>query len=65
VTPLTEKAKLDVLQCGRPAKVRAEFAEQLEKKIYDLTAFIHSPEVFEQLGVEQRSKLGAILTDKV
>jgi hypothetical protein len=61
-TPLTEKAKLDVLQCGRPAKVRAEFAEQLETKIYALTNILHSPEVFEHLSVEQRSKLDSILT---
>jgi len=63
VTPLTAKAQLDVLQCGRPAKVKAEFAESLEKQLYDLTNFIRDPEVFRHLSVEQRSKLDAIFTD--
>jgi hypothetical protein len=65
VTPLTAKAQLDVLQCGRPAKVKAEFATQLEAQIYALTAFIRDPEVFQHLSVAQIAKLDAIFTDKV
>lgn len=61
-TPLTEKAKLDVLQCGRPAKVRAEFAEQLETKINALTNFICDPAVVRHLSVEQVARLDSILT---
>jgi cell division FtsZ-interacting protein ZapD len=65
VTPLTAKAQLDVLQCGRPAKVKAEFAAQLETQIYALTAFIKDPQVFQHLSVAQIAKLDAIFTDKV
>ena len=65
MTPLTERAKLDVLQCGRPAKVRAEFAESLEKQLYDLTNFIRDPEVFRHLSVAQIARLDSIFTDKV
>ena len=65
MTPLTAKAQLDILQCGRPAKVKAEFAAQLETQIYALTAFIRDPEVFRHLSVEQRSELDSIFTDKV
>jgi len=62
-TPLTDKAQLDVLQCGRPAKVKAEFAAKLEKKIYALTDLIRDPAVFQHLSVEQIARLDAILTD--
>jgi len=65
VTPLTEKAQLDILQCGRPAKVKAEFAAQLETQIYALTAFIRDPQVFQHLSVAQIAKLDSIFTDKV
>ena len=65
MTPLTAKAQLDVLQCGRPAKVKAEFAAQLEAQIYALTAFIRDPEVFQHLSVAQIAKLDSIFTDKV
>jgi hypothetical protein len=65
VTPLTAKAQLDILQCGRPAKVKAEFAAQLETQIYALTAFIRDPEVVQHLSVAQIAKLDAIFTDKV
>ncbi len=65
MTPLTAKAQLDVLQCGRPAKVKAEFAAQLETQIYALTAFIKDPQVFQHLSVAQIAKLDAIFTDKV
>ena len=65
MTPLTDKAQLDVLQCGRPAKVKAEFAAQLETQIYALTAFIRDPEVFQHLSVAQIAKLDAIFTDSV
>jgi len=64
-TPLTAKAQLDVLQCGRPAKVKAEFAAKLETQINDLTAFIRDPAVFQHLSVEQIARLDAILTDTV
>jgi len=62
-TPLTAKAQLDVLQCGRPAKVKAEFAAKLETKINDLTALIRDPAVFQHLSVAQIARLDAILTD--
>ena len=65
MTPLTDKAQLDVLQCGRPAKVKAEFAAQLETQIYALTAFIRDPEVFQHLSVAQIAELDSIFTDKV
>ena len=65
MTPLTAKAQLDVLQCGRPAKVKAEFADQLETQIYALTAFVRDPEVFQHLSVAQIAKLDAIFTDSV
>jgi len=65
VTPLTEKAQLDVLQCGRPAKVKAEFAANLETQIYALTAFIRDPQVVQHLSVAQIAKLDSIFTDKV
>ena len=65
MTPLTDKAQLDVLQCGRPAKVKAEFAAQLETQIYALTAFSRDPEVFQHLSVAQIAKLDSIFTDKV
>jgi hypothetical protein len=65
VTPLTAKAQLDVLQCGRPAKVKAEFAANLETQIYALTAFIRDPEVFQHLSVAHIAKLDSIFTDKV
>ena len=64
-TPLTEQAKRQVLQCGRPAKVRAEFAEQLETKLYALTEFIKQPDIIQHLSVEQLTKLDHILTDQV
>jgi hypothetical protein len=35
-TPLTAKAQLDILQTGRPARVKAEFAEELERENYRL-----------------------------
>ncbi len=31
-TPRTDKARLDILQTGRPARVKAEFAEELERE---------------------------------
>ncbi len=62
-TPLTDKAQLDVLQCGRPAKVKAEFAAKLETKINALTNFICDPAVFQHLSVEQVARLDSILTD--
>ena len=31
-TPRTEAAKLEVLQVGRPARVKASFAEELERE---------------------------------
>jgi cell division FtsZ-interacting protein ZapD len=65
VTPLTAKAQLDILQCGRPAKVKAEFAAQLETQIYALTAFIKDPEVVQHLSVAQIAELDAIFTDSV
>jgi hypothetical protein len=65
VTPLTDKAQLDILQCGRPAKVKAEFAAQLETQIYALTNFIRDPEVFQHLSVAQIAELDSIFTDKV
>ena len=65
MTPLTAKAQLDVLQCGRPAKVKAEFAAKLETQIYALTAFIRDPEVVQHLSVAQIAKLDAIFTDSV
>jgi len=64
-TPLTEKAKLDVLQCGRPAKVRAEFAEKLERKIHALTEYITQPAIVQHLTADQIAELDRILTDKV
>ncbi len=65
MTPLTAKAQLDILQCGRPAKVKAEFAAQLETQIYALTAFIKDPEVVQHLSVAQIAELDAIFTDSV
>jgi len=63
ITPLTQRAQLDVLQCGRPAKVKAEFAAKLEKKIYALTEFITQPSIVQHLNADQIAKLDAILTD--
>jgi len=63
ITPLTDKAQLDVLQCGRPAKVKAEFAAKLEKKIYALTDLIRDPAVLQHLSVEQIARLDDLLTD--
>jgi len=51
------------LQCGRPAKVKAEFAAKLETQINDLTAFIRDPAVFQHLSVAQIARLDAIITD--
>ena len=65
MTPLTDKAQRDVSQCGRPAKVKAEFAAQLETQIYALTAFIRDPEVIKHLSVAQIAKLDAIFTDSL
>jgi len=65
ITPLTQRAQLDVLQCGRPAKVKAEFAAKLETQINDLTAFIRDPAVFQHLNADQIARLDAILTDTV
>jgi cell division protein FtsB len=31
-TPRTDKARLDILQTGRPARVKASFAEELERE---------------------------------
>jgi hypothetical protein len=31
-TPRTDKARLDILQTGRPARVNASFAEELERE---------------------------------
>jgi len=64
-TPLTQRAQLDILQCGRPAKVKAEFAAKLETKINALTDFIRDPEVFKHLSVAQIAKLDAIFTDSL
>jgi len=64
-TPLTDKAQLDVLQCGRPAKVKAEFAAKLETKINALTDLIRDPAVLQHLSVAQIARLDAILTDTV
>ena len=63
ITPLTDQAQLDVLQCGRPAKVKAEFAAKLETKINALTDIIRDPAVFQHLNADQIAKLDAILTD--
>ncbi len=63
ITPLTQRAQLDILQCGRPAKVKAEFAAKLETKIYALTDIIRDPAVFQHLNADQIAKLDAILTD--
>jgi hypothetical protein len=35
-TPRTDKARLDILQTGSPARVKAEFAEELERENYRL-----------------------------
>ena len=64
-TPLTQRAQLDILQCVRPAKVKAEFAAKLETKINALTDLIRDPAVFQHLSVEQIARLDAILTDTV
>lgn len=64
-TPLTAKAQLDVLQCGRPAKVKADFAAKLETKINALTEFITQPSVVQHLSTDQIAKLDAILADPV
>ena len=63
MTPLTAKAQLDVLQCGRPAKVKAEFAAKLETKINALTDFITQPSIIKHLNADQIAKLDALLTD--
>ena len=65
ITPLTQRAQLDVLQCGRPAKVKAEFAAKLEKKIYALTEFITQPSIVQHLTADQIAELDRLLTDKV
>ena len=62
-TPLTQRAQLDILQCGRPAKVKAEFAAKLETKINALTDIIRDPAVFQHLSADQIARLDAILTD--
>lgn len=64
-TPLTDKAQLDVLQCGRPARVKAEFAAKLETKINALTEFITQPSIVQHLTADQIAKLDAILADSV
>ncbi len=65
LTPLTEKAKLDVLQCGRPAKVRAEFAETLERKLNAITEYVTQPAIVQHLTADQIAELDRLLTDKV
>jgi hypothetical protein len=64
-TPLTQRAQLDILQCGRPAKVKAEFAAKLETKINALTEFITQPSIVQHLSTDQIAKLDAILADSV
>lgn len=63
MTPLTDKAQLDILQCGRPAKVKAEFAAKLETKVNALTDFITQPSIIKHLSADQIAKLDALLTD--
>jgi hypothetical protein len=63
LTPLTDKAQLDILQCGRPAKVKAEFAAKLETKVNALTDFITQPSIIKHLSADQIAKLDALLTD--
>jgi hypothetical protein len=63
LTPLTAKAQLDILQCGRPAKVKAEFAAKLETKVNALTDFITQPSIIKHLSADQIAKLDALLTD--
>lgn len=62
-TPLTQRAQLDILQCGRPAKVKAEFAAKLETKVNALTDFITQPSIIKHLSADQIAKLDALLTD--
>ena len=64
-TPLTQKAQLDILQCGRPAKVKAEFAAKLETKVNALTEFVTQPSIVQHLSTDQIAKLDAIITDSV
>lgn len=65
MTPLTDKAQLDILQCGRPAKVKAEFAAKLETKVNALTDFITQPSIIKHLSVAQIARLDALLTDQI
>jgi hypothetical protein len=62
-TPLTQRAQLDILQCGRFAKVKAEFAAKLETKVNALTDFITQPSIIKHLSADQIAKLDALLTD--
>jgi hypothetical protein len=64
-TPLTETAKCQVLQCGRPAKVRAEFAEQLERKLNAITEFVTQPSLVQHFTADQIAQLDRILADKI
>jgi hypothetical protein len=65
LTPLTQRAQLDILQCGRPAKVKAEFAAKLETKVNALTDFITQPSIIKHLSADQIAKLDALLTDQI
>lgn len=40
-TPRTDKARLDILQTGRPARVKAEFAEELERENDELNIAVN------------------------
>ena len=64
-TPLTRRAQRDILQCGRPAKVKAEFAAKLETKVNALTDFITQPSIIKHLSADQIAKLDAIFTDQI
>lgn len=63
MTPLTDKAQLDILQCGRPAKVKAEFAAKLELKLAALSEFVLQPDIVAVLTPAQLARLDALLTD--
>jgi len=63
MTPLTERAQLDILQCGRPAKVKAEFAAKLETRLNALSAFVRQPDIVAVLTPAQLATLDALLTD--
>lgn len=62
-TPRTDKARLEILQTGRPARVKASFAEELERENQLLRDELEQQAICNGAGASRELALRAVIAE--